>query len=67
MTDADGIGAVVRTIGWTLVASVWQGALIAGVVAVLLRILRSAPASTRYLVACVGLVLMASAITPAAS
>ncbi len=61
MTDAAWMEGAVRAVGWTLVFSMWQGVLIVGVVALLLRALRSASAETRYLVACAGLLLMASA------
>ena len=61
MTDAAWMEGAVRAVGWTLVSSMWQGVLIVGVVALVLRALRSASAETRYVVACVGLLLMASA------
>jgi beta-lactamase regulating signal transducer with metallopeptidase domain len=47
--------------GWTLLHFLWQGLLIAAITAVLLAGLRSATASTRYIVACCGIVLMALA------
>jgi GWxTD domain-containing protein len=45
-------------LGWTLIHFVWQGALVAAVVALLLGWLREAPARVRYVVVCVGLVGM---------
>jgi beta-lactamase regulating signal transducer with metallopeptidase domain len=48
-------------IGWTLVHFLWQGLLIAGLVAILLACLRRASSITRYLLACGGLTLMALA------
>jgi beta-lactamase regulating signal transducer with metallopeptidase domain len=48
-------------IGWTLVHFLWQGLLIAGLVAILLGCLRRASSTTRYLLACGGLTLMALA------
>jgi D-alanyl-D-alanine endopeptidase (penicillin-binding protein 7) len=49
--------ALVAAVGWTLVHFVWQGALLACVVAVLLTALRNARPETRYAVACAGLLL----------
>ncbi|MEQ1904781.1 MAG: M56 family metallopeptidase [Pirellulaceae bacterium] len=53
---------VTEVAGWTLLHFLWQGLLIAAITAVLLAGLRSATASTRYIVACCGMVLMA--LTP---
>lgn len=47
--------------GWTLVHFLWQGALIAFVIAIVLRLLRQNKAQTRYLVGCIGLGMMAIA------
>jgi D-alanyl-D-alanine endopeptidase (penicillin-binding protein 7) len=49
--------ALIGALGWTLVHFVWQGALLACVVAVLLTLLRNARPETRYAVACAGLLL----------
>jgi D-alanyl-D-alanine endopeptidase (penicillin-binding protein 7) len=49
--------ALTAAIGWTLVHFVWQGALLGCVVAVLLTALRNARPETRYMVACLGLLL----------
>jgi beta-lactamase regulating signal transducer with metallopeptidase domain len=49
-----------RAIGSALVHSLWQGMLIAGLTAVLMRALRGATANTRYLLACLGLAAMAA-------
>ncbi|MGI4884408.1 MAG: M56 family metallopeptidase [Janthinobacterium lividum] len=43
--------AVLRALGWTLLHSLWQGALAAAVVAVALLVLRRRPAAVRYRVA----------------
>ena len=45
-------------VGWTLVHFIWQGALIAAVVAAALRALRDQDAAARYGACCVGLVAM---------
>ncbi len=52
-------GAVQR-LGWALLHFVWQGAVVAGLLAVLLSALRRRSANARYLVACAGLAAMAS-------
>ncbi len=49
---------VMQTLGLTLVHFLWQGTLIALVVAVLLYILKDSSASTRYLISCTGLAVM---------
>lgn len=46
-------------LGWALVHFLWQGALVAGLLVGLLRILRAASAEARYLADCVALVVMA--------
>jgi len=48
---------IVDSIGWTLVHFSWQGALVGGQTALALALLRKARPETRYLVACVGLLL----------
>jgi beta-lactamase regulating signal transducer with metallopeptidase domain len=50
------------TLGWALVHFVWQGALIALVLAVVLRTLKGAPAQWRYAAACVALLAMAVSV-----
>ena len=50
--------AIVQRLGWTLLHSVWQFALIAILLSALLAALRKRSANTRYLAACVGLVAM---------
>ncbi len=47
-------------LGWALVHFLWQGALVAGLLVVVLRILRAASAEARYLAGCTALVVMAS-------
>ena len=48
----------VDAIGWMLLHSLWQGAAVAMALALVLRLLRRAPAQARYLAACVAMVLM---------
>lgn len=48
---------VVNSIGWTLVHFSWQGALVGCQTALALLLLRQARPETRYLVACIGLLL----------
>ena len=60
MSYGDTLDLVVRALGWALLHSIWQGALIAFVVAVLLS-LKDRSAQQRYVVACVGLAAMVAA------
>jgi len=46
---------LILALGWTLLHFLWQGLLVALAMALLLRILRAAPAQTRHLAACLGL------------
>jgi beta-lactamase regulating signal transducer with metallopeptidase domain len=55
MTDAFAASLTVRAIGWALVQSLWQGAVIGVVTAFLLLTLRRSAASRRYMVACLAL------------
>jgi beta-lactamase regulating signal transducer with metallopeptidase domain len=48
----------IGTIGWTLLHSLWQGAGVAIVLALVLGVLRRAPSSARYLAACAGMMVM---------
>jgi beta-lactamase regulating signal transducer with metallopeptidase domain len=48
-------GAVSQSLGWALVHLLWQGALVASVLAVALSLLGRKPASARYLLACAAL------------
>ena len=50
-----------QTAGWALIHFVWQGAAIAAVASVLLRLTRQRSASTRYLIACASLAAMLAA------
>ena len=50
-----------QTAGWALIHFVWQGAAIAAVIAVALRLLERRSANARYIVACAGLVAMLAA------
>jgi len=65
MTIAFAAASLVERVGWLLVHSVWQFALIAIVLAVALRIMRGAPAGARYAAALLGwgLMLIAPAVT----
>ena len=45
-------------VGWTLLHSLWQIALVAAAYAVLARVLRSRSADARYLIGCAALVAM---------
>jgi beta-lactamase regulating signal transducer with metallopeptidase domain len=58
--DIHTLDLVAQAIGSALAHSLWQGALIGGVTAVLLRVLSGATANTRYLLACLGLAAMAA-------
>jgi len=49
---------VVQSLGWALLHSVWQGGVVVLLLAVLLRVLRKSSASLRYVVACLGLVVI---------
>jgi beta-lactamase regulating signal transducer with metallopeptidase domain len=62
------IESVVRVLGLTLLHSLWQGALVALVVATLLTLLPRAAARARYAILCAGLLLhlAAPAVTAAA-
>jgi D-alanyl-D-alanine endopeptidase (penicillin-binding protein 7) len=54
------MNAANEAIGWTLLHFVWQGALIGASAALLLLLLRRAPATQRYLVACIALLMCAA-------
>jgi beta-lactamase regulating signal transducer with metallopeptidase domain len=49
---------LVQSIGWALLHFIWQGTAIGAATAIALRALGGGAATTRYFVACVGLVLM---------
>jgi beta-lactamase regulating signal transducer with metallopeptidase domain len=51
-------GAVSQSLGWALLHLLWQGALVAAVLAVALRLVDRRAAAIRYLLACGALVLM---------
>ncbi|MDD5706256.1 MAG: M56 family metallopeptidase [Kiritimatiellae bacterium] len=50
--------ASVQRVGWALVHSLWQAAIVAIVLAVALRLMRKVSANARYLAACAALVLI---------
>lgn len=60
MTDAFATSVTVRAIGWALLQSLWQGALVGAVTALMLMTLQRSTASRRYLVACVSLIAVAA-------
>lgn len=51
---------VIHALGWTLAHFVWQGCVVAGLLAFALVSMRRSTASTRYMVACAALLLMAA-------
>lgn len=51
---------VIQALGWALLHFVWQGALVGGLAALTLRLLRRSAADVRYVVAAVALSLMAT-------
>jgi len=55
-------GAVVERVGWVLVHSVWEAAVVAIVVALVLTLMRTASAGTRYVVGCVGMGVVAGVV-----
>ena len=66
MSDAQLLEVALRSIGAALLHSLWQGALLGGVAALVLRALGGSRPSIRYLVACTGLALMVVAWTATA-
>ena len=66
MSDAQLLDAALRSIGAALLHSLWQGALLGGVTALVLRALGGSRPSARYVVACAGLALMVVAWTATA-
>ena len=58
MPDAIVDSLIVRSLGWALVQFVWQGAAVALITAVTLRLLDRRTAAARYLVASAGLLAM---------
>ena len=51
---------LVHALGWAIVHSLWQGVVIAAIVALLLRALAHSTANVRYVIACAGLAAMAA-------
>src|ERR1700688_4830670 len=60
MTDTFAASLIVRAIGWALLQSLWQGALIGAVTAMALMALRRGAPTRRYVVACAGLFAIAA-------
>ncbi len=56
--------ALIYAVGWTIVHTLWQGALVAGVLAVALACMRSCAPNTRYLLSATGLLLIAGMAVP---
>lgn len=50
--------SITEALGWTLVHSLWQGLIITGIVALLLKIIPSRASSYRYTIALAGLLLL---------
>ena len=50
--------SVIQTVGWALLYSLWQGTLIAILLNGAMSVLRKSRASTRYMLACIALILM---------
>lgn len=46
------VDSLIPRVGWTLVHSMWEGVLIAALLAMLLRAMRTAPATIRYVACC---------------
>lgn len=61
MSDAPLLDAAVRSIGAALFHSIWQGALLAALSALLLKVLAGARPNVRYVVACVTLATLVAA------
>ena len=59
MTDTSIVDVAVRAIGWAILHSLWQGAVVAALIALVLRALRGSASNARYGVACFGLAAMA--------
>src|SRR6267154_2497511 len=51
-------GPLVQAIGWGLLHLVWQGTLVAALLAVLLQLLSGRSANVRYMISCVALALI---------
>jgi len=49
---------IVQRLGWTLLHFVWQAAVVALLLAILLRVLRKTSANLRYIIACLALALV---------
>src|ERR1700676_4094400 len=60
MIDTFAASLIVRAIGWALLQSLWQGALIGAVTALALMALRRGAPTRRYVVACAGLFAIAT-------
>lgn len=60
MIDAFVASLTVRAIGWALLQSLWQRALVGVVTALSLTVLRRSSANCRYIVACVSLIAIAA-------
>ncbi len=49
---------IIQKLGWTLLHFIWQAAVVALLLAILLRLLRKSTPSLRYIIACLALVLI---------
>ena len=52
---------IMQALGWTLLHFLWQGALVAAAVGLLLALLRGRSANARYVACCAGMALMIAA------
>ena len=59
--NLDHLPELITALGWTLLHFVWQGAVVAALVAVAWPLLRAAPPNARYLAGCLALLLLAVA------
>ena len=49
---------LVQSLGWMLLHFIWQGAVIAAVLAIVLSLMRQMSANARYITCCAGMLLM---------
>jgi len=52
---------IIQALGWTLLHFLWQGALLAAAVGLLLSVMRRRSANARYVICCAGMALMIAA------
>jgi hypothetical protein len=64
MTEIPATHVSVGAIGWAILQSPWQGALMGALTALVLRALRAGSAHVRYIAACLGLIALALQLGP---